>query len=414
MFDFLEEVLRQPTVQLMIAVIAIGISMIAMGVSYQRVLAMRRNRNDIRSSDRKFTREEFPLLTIRSCPNPNCIRCQRYKIVHQSANKKLPQLIHQLKNKEKNRNRHHHGYNDNDNINDNSIDNDNQATNNGDVEDRLKRIIEGVNCGPPPLPTAPLPVQVQLQSKSSKNMSQWQNATNQYPTVCFIPHLPVHTNATRLHPKACKIIKSQSSLLPSIIELIMDEYIESQFNGGQWQTNDSAAALNHNPESNTHYNNNQQSQLWEVLYLMNQGQWMHDNIQRCPQTLALIKKMPGLMQDCMFGNIFFSVLYPGTKIEQHCGPTNVRHRMHFPLLVPEPGNHSHGHGARLKVNDEIFTWKVGEPFVFDDSLAHAAEYPANDGSEVRVVLVVDLWHADLSDDEKGLISDLYPSVSSSV
>jgi hypothetical protein len=97
--------------------------------------------------------------------------------------------------------------------------------------------------------------------------------------------------------------------------------------------------------------------------------------------------------------------------------------MHFPLLVPSTShdNHNddrhdhdsrHGHGPRLTVNGEIFTWEEGVPFVFDDSLAHAAEYPANDKSEVRVVLVVDLWHADLFNDEKTLLTDLYPSVRS--
>ena len=30
--------------------------------------------------------------------------------------------------------------------------------------------------------------------------------------------------------------------------------------------------------------------------------------------------------------------------------------------------------------------------MFDDSLVHTAEYPVNDESEIRAVLVIDLWH----------------------
>ena len=50
-----------------------------------------------------------------------------------------------------------------------------------------------------------------------------------------------------------------------------------------------------------------------------------------------------------------------------------------------------------------------EPFVFDDSLAHSAEYPHGDDQSVRVVLVVDLWHKDLTKKERELIQNLYPS-----
>jgi len=396
------------------------------------------------------TKKNSSSLALRSCPNPNCIRCQRYILVQQRANRRLPQLIRQWKKRNQ------------------SSNDDRNNQRNINIETCFKRIIEGVSCGVPPLPimtgidtdadtdtgmnegSSPWwRLSLSLPVVKTKHVTQWQNATNQYPTVCFIPRLPVHTNATLLHPEACTIISSSplssitahdhhcdhpiskqekidaisSSSLSSVSSssspqtvVLMDEYLQSQFNGGQWQTNDSSMV---NPEADQH----SQSKLWEVLYLMNQGQWMHDNIQRCPNTFALVKNIPGLMQGSMFGNIFFSVLYPGTKIDEHCGPTNLRHRMHFPLLVPSTShdNHNddrhghdsrHGHGPRLIVNGEIFTWEEGVPFIFDDSLAHAAEYPANDKSEVRVVLVVDLWHADLFNDEKTLLTDLYPSVRS--
>lgn len=374
-------------------------------------------------------------LALRSCPNPNCIRCQRYKMVQQSANKRLPQLISIRKRLQENNQN-----NNNDHNNDHNID-PKQAGNQHAVEDVFKRIIKGVQRGPPPLPSSTsITAQEigqdiswwrQLFTKHKKYEPMWQNSTNQYPTVCFIPNLSVHANATHLHPEACQIILSFLRLHPAnnhaagSKNMLMAEYLESQFNGGQWQTNDSAALVepelptrNANAsktDTNTNTSNQPASQeLWEVLYLMNQGQWIQENINRCPQTFALVKAIPGLMQHCMFGNVFFSVLYPGTKIEEHCGPTNVRHRMHVPLLVPQrhggAGLDADAGVPILKVNDEILTWEEGSPFVFDDSLAHAAEYPLNNESEVRVVLVIDLWHEDLCKDERDLISELYPSV----
>ena len=431
----------------LLTLIAAGIISSVVRVLLVIILQSKKHHNNKNKKEKKSSSSSTP-LALRSCPNPNCIRCQRYKMVQQSANKRLHQLISTRKRQwEQTDNNHNHNHNPKKAVS---------------VEDIFKRIIKGVQRGPPPLPsstsiTVPeLELELELElvarhdiswwrrlfAKQKKHESTlWQNATNQYPTVCFIPHLSVHANATHLHPEACQVILSflrrvsimhpdpvnhnhhargQSKNKPNLNhisskDMLMAEYLESQFNGGQWQTNDSTALLVRVEPELPNENINQPSQeLWEVLYLMNQGQWIQENINRCPQAFALVKAIPGLMQNCMFGNVFFSVLYPGTKIEEHCGPTNVRHRMHVPLLVPKTHDGADADADAgvpiLKVNDEILTWKEGTPFVFDDSLAHAAEYPANDESEVRVVMVIDLWHADLCKDERDLISELYPSV----
>lgn len=84
-------------------------------------------------------------------------------------------------------------------------------------------------------------------------------------------------------------------------------------------------------------------------------------------TSEIVESLPGLLKDCIFGNVFFSrirfsrkiscvdsfsEIRTGTQIEPHCGPSNVRHRcdlldyiqhkgltevnirLHFPILVP--------------------------------------------------------------------------------
>ena len=296
-------------------------------------------------------------VSLRRCPNPNCIRCQKYQSVQQSARKRLPHLISEW-----------------------------QRKNRGKDENSFSKIIEGVRSGPPPLPSS--------NSKWIFLGRQRANAVGQYPTVLFVPRLPVHSIATQFHQQACHLLASSKS----IQESLMEEYISSQFNGGVWQENDSGA-LDKTKNSN---------QLWEVLYLLNQGKWIKENTRSCSKTYSLVKQFHGLMENCMFGNIFFSVLYPGTKIEEHCGPTNVRHRLHFPLSVPTHKDEKNK--PTLRILKKKISWVENEPFIFDDSLVHAAEYPDSGESEVRVVLVVDLWHPDLTLDEKQMISELYPSV----
>mmetsp|Transcript_24948 Transcript_24948/g.37902 ORF Transcript_24948/g.37902 Transcript_24948/m.37902 type:complete len:355 (+) Transcript_24948:60-1124(+) len=301
-------------------------------------------------------------VSLRRCPNPNCIRCQRYQIVQQSARRRLPYLIREWEKKNNDKN----------------------------AETVLHKVIEGVRIGPPPLPDS------SKWKKMLVRQRQMKNASGQYPTVLFLPGLTVSPIVTQYHEEACRLL-SPKATIKSVKESLMEEYLASQFNGGVWQMND-AGALEKGRNEN---------QLWEVLYLLNQGKWIKENTRSCCKTFSLVKKLSGLMDGCMFGNIFFSVLYPGTKIEEHCGPTNVRHRLHFPLLLPSKDN-THQR-PMLRVMSEKIQWVDNNTFVFDDSLIHAAEYPDNDASEVRVVLIIDLWHPDLSLDERQMISELYPS-----
>jgi len=53
-------------------------------------------------------------------------------------------------------------------------------------------------------------------------------------------------------------------------------------------------------------------------------------------------------------------------------------------------------GFRLRVGDVILKPKAGEAFVWDHSYEHEAWH---EGPETRVVLIVDIWHPDLTDAE---------------
>ena len=73
------------------------------------------------------------------------------------------------------------------------------------------------------------------------------------------------------------------------------------------------------------------------------------------------------------------------------GPTNRKLRCHLPLIVPEGGL------CRLRVGDQTVTLEEGKCYLFDDSFEHEA---FNDADTPRVVLIIDVWHPDLSEKER--------------
>ena len=79
----------------------------------------------------------------------------------------------------------------------------------------------------------------------------------------------------------------------------------------------------------------------------------------------------------------FSTIKPGTHIEPHTGPSNVRLRTHLTLV--------HTGGAKIRVGSEWRTWKEGEAMVLDSSWEHEV---IHEGSDTRIILILDIWHPD--------------------
>ena len=90
------------------------------------------------------------------------------------------------------------------------------------------------------------------------------------------------------------------------------------------------------------------SGVWAVLPLVSQGQ-PDDAVLRASPVAA---ELAGQLAHCMaaavvrpagapagqrgsnvFANVMWSVLWPNSTIEPHCGPTNVRYRVHLPVCV---------------------------------------------------------------------------------
>ena len=89
-------------------------------------------------------------------------------------------------------------------------------------------------------------------------------------------------------------------------------------------------------------------------------------------------------------------MQPGVHVWPHCGPTNCRLRAHLGLVVPTVG-------PLIRVGDDVRTWKEGEFIVFDDSFEHEVWH---NGSSLRLVLIVDMWHPDLTAEEKATLSPI--------
>lgn len=73
---------------------------------------------------------------------------------------------------------------------------------------------------------------------------------------------------------------------------------------------------------------------WTIFGLMQQGQLMHENCKRCPKTVALLSKIPGIR---VAG---FSRLQPHSEIQPHTGFTGRVYgslAFHLGLIIPPRG-----------------------------------------------------------------------------
>lgn len=88
--------------------------------------------------------------------------------------------------------------------------------------------------------------------------------------------------------------------------------------------------------------------------------------------------------------VFISVLEPGAYIPPHYGISNCKLTVHIPLLINEK--------ASLTAGNETFVWdRSNKAMVFDDSFLHSAK---NEGNQVRVVLICDVWNPNLTESER--------------
>jgi beta-hydroxylase len=119
----------------------------------------------------------------------------------------------------------------------------------------------------------------------------------------------------------------------------------------------------------------QSDHQWKTFFLAGIGMDCTENRRRCPETVRLLEKIPGLT------TAFFSILSPGKHIPAHRGAWNGILRLHLGLLVPEPRER-----VRIRIGNDFYSWREGEVLIFDDTFNHEVW---NDTTGYRVVLFVD-------------------------
>ena len=125
---------------------------------------------------------------------------------------------------------------------------------------------------------------------------------------------------------------------------------------------------------------------WTELRLKSSGYGFTQYTQYFPKTMQHIQKCGQT-----FTSIKFSAIQPGTHIRTHTGPSNERLRLHLCLL--------HTGGAKIRVGQDWHTWKEGKVIMFDDSWEHEVIHT---GLEPRVVLILDIWHPELPEDQRNV------------
>jgi aspartyl/asparaginyl beta-hydroxylase (cupin superfamily) len=143
------------------------------------------------------------------------------------------------------------------------------------------------------------------------------------------------------------------------------------------------------------------SDQWSARYLWRYGVRDDAVCARCPQTAAILDALPLADIPGRAPTAFFSVLKPGTHLPPHTGVSNIRSVVHLPLIVPDK--------CGFRVGGETREWRVGEAFVFDDTIEHEAW---NDSDTIRAVLIVDVWNPHLTRDETTMLRHLFGSLGS--
>ena len=134
------------------------------------------------------------------------------------------------------------------------------------------------------------------------------------------------------------------------------------------------------------------SQRWSSFFLWKDGARQDGACKLCPNTAALLESLPLSDQPGYAPTAMFSALDAHTHIPAHTGSTNVRLLCHLPLILPG--------AARFRVGNETRDWKMGEAWVFDDTIEHEAW---NDADELRVILIFDVWNPLLDLGERELV-----------
>lgn len=138
---------------------------------------------------------------------------------------------------------------------------------------------------------------------------------------------------------------------------------------------------------------------WSACHLIQGGEEVAANAALCPVTMNALRRLPLCRIRGRTPTVLFSLLRPGAHIPPHHGFVNTRLICHLPLIVPP--------GCALRVGNDTRPWRQGEVLIFDDTMEHEAW---NRSTELRVVLLFDIWRPELTQIERSLVAAMLESI----
>jgi beta-hydroxylase len=114
---------------------------------------------------------------------------------------------------------------------------------------------------------------------------------------------------------------------------------------------------------------------WKRFYLTWYGEPLASAHTLCPNTVALLEKIPEVKA------AMFALLPPGAKLNPHRDPFAGSLRYHLGLVTPNSD------ACRIFVDGEEYSWRDGEDVLFDETYVHWAE---NGTEQTRVILFCDV------------------------
>jgi len=135
------------------------------------------------------------------------------------------------------------------------------------------------------------------------------------------------------------------------------------------------------------------SRRWSAYFLWRDGDAITEHQQRCPRTVEALNRIPRFVIPRRGPTALFSILDAHTHIPPHTGTSNIRLTVHLPLILPGQ--------CRFRVGADTRDWVLGQAWAFDDTIEHEAW---NDSDLPRAILIFDIWHPELSEAEREMLT----------
>lgn len=114
---------------------------------------------------------------------------------------------------------------------------------------------------------------------------------------------------------------------------------------------------------------------WKRFYLKWYGSTLQSANNMCPKTVELLNAIPSIK------GAMFAMLPPGARLVKHRDPYAGSLRYHLGLVTPNSED------CFISVDGEKYSWKDGEPVMFDETFIHYAE---NMTDKERIILFLDI------------------------